>query len=76
MAGDRARRGSPAEHNADTLSAREASADVYRVLAVFVVVIGHWLVSTVTLHVRHLSPRCRAWFAREKPGSNGREARA
>ena len=32
--------------NADTPSARVASADVYRVLAVFVVVIGHWLVST------------------------------
>jgi hypothetical protein len=46
MAGDRARRGSPAEHNGDTTSERVASADVYRVLAVFVVVIGHWLVST------------------------------
>ena len=50
MAGDRALRGSPAEHNADTPSAREPSADVYRVLAVVVVVIGHWLVSAVTFH--------------------------
>ena len=33
---------------AHAASAREPSADVYRVLAVVVVVIGHWLVSAVT----------------------------
>ena len=50
MAGDRALRGNPAEQHADTSSVREPSADVYRVLAVVIVVIGHWLVSAVTFH--------------------------
>ena len=40
----------PADRSTDTASARELSADVYRVLAVTVVVIGHWLVSAVTFH--------------------------
>jgi hypothetical protein len=38
----------PADRSTDTASARELSADVYRVVAVAVVVIGHWLVSAVT----------------------------
>ncbi len=38
----------PADRSTDTASARELSADLYRVLAVTVVVIGHWLVSAVT----------------------------
>src|SRR5262245_40574939 len=38
----------PADRSTDTASARELSADAYRVLAVTVVVIGHWLVSAVT----------------------------
>ena len=38
----------PADRSTDTASVRELSADVYRVLAVTVVVIGHWLVSAVT----------------------------
>ena len=38
----------PADRSTDTASARELSADVYRVLAVTVVVIGHWFVSAVT----------------------------
>jgi Acyltransferase family len=50
MVGDRAlsSAGVPANGDADTLPARELSADFYRVLAVVVVVIGHWLVSAVT----------------------------
>jgi hypothetical protein len=40
----------PADRSTDTASARELSADVYRVLAVTVVAIGHWLVSAVTFH--------------------------
>ena len=40
--------GVPASGGADTLLARELSADFYRVLAVVIVVIGHWLVSAVT----------------------------
>ena len=40
--------GVPAGGGADTLLARELSADFYRVLAVVIVVIGHWLVSAVT----------------------------
>ena len=40
----------PADRSTDAASARELSADVYRVLAVTVVVIGHWLVSAVTFH--------------------------
>ena len=40
----------PADRSTDTASDRELSADVYRVLAVIVVVIGHWLVSAVTFH--------------------------
>ena len=40
--------GVPADGGADTLLARELSADFYRVLAVVIVVIGHWLVSAVT----------------------------
>ena len=40
----------PADRSTDTASARELSADLYRVLAVIVVVIGHWLVSAVTFH--------------------------
>jgi surface polysaccharide O-acyltransferase-like enzyme len=48
MVGDRAlsSAGVPADRGADT--ARELSADFYRVLAVVIVVIGHWLVSAVT----------------------------
>ena len=38
----------PADRSTDTASARELSADGYRVLAVTIVVIGHWLVSAVT----------------------------
>ena len=40
----------PADRSADAASARELSADVYRVFAVTVVVIAHWLVSAVTFH--------------------------
>lgn len=35
---------------ADTTPTRELSADLYRVIAVMFVVIGHWLVSAVTYH--------------------------
>ena len=38
----------PADRTTDAASARELSADLYRAVAVVVVVIGHWLVSTVT----------------------------
>ncbi|MCW2652515.1 MAG: hypothetical protein QOE41_1583 [Mycobacterium sp.] len=50
MVGDRAlsSAGLPADGGADTTPARELSADFYRVLAVAIVVIGHWLVSAVT----------------------------
>lgn len=50
MVGDRAlsSAGVPADSDADTLPAREPSADFYRVLAVVIVVIGHWLLSAVT----------------------------
>src|SRR6476660_8877958 len=40
----------PTDRSTDTASNRELSADLYRVLAVIVVVIGHWLVSAVTFH--------------------------
>ena len=40
----------PADRSTDMASARELSADLYRVVAVTVVVIGHWLVSAVTFH--------------------------
>src|SRR6185312_11479201 len=40
----------PVDRSTDAASARELSADVYRVFAVTVVVIGHWLVSAVTFH--------------------------
>ena len=40
----------PADRSTDAASARELSADLYRVVAVIVVVIGHWLVSAVTFH--------------------------
>jgi surface polysaccharide O-acyltransferase-like enzyme len=36
------------DRSAHAASAREPSADVYRVVAVLVVVVGHWLVSAVT----------------------------
>jgi surface polysaccharide O-acyltransferase-like enzyme len=50
MVGDRARgcAGVPAEARTDVQRARELSADLYRVLAVLIVVTGHWLVSVVT----------------------------
>jgi surface polysaccharide O-acyltransferase-like enzyme len=50
MVGDRARASAavPADDDADGRPARELSADLYRVLAVLIVVIGHWLVSVVT----------------------------
>ena len=38
----------PGDPKAATTPARELSADLYRVIAVVVVVIGHWLVSAVT----------------------------
>src|SRR6478735_10794431 len=40
----------PTDRSTDTASNRELSADLYRVLAVIVVVLGHWLVSAVTFH--------------------------
>ena len=40
----------PVDRSTDAASARELSVDVYRVFAVTVVVIGHWLVSAVTFH--------------------------
>ena len=50
MGGDRARPSAsvPADRGAEAKLARELSADLYRVLAVAIVVIGHWLVSAVT----------------------------
>jgi Acyltransferase family len=50
VVGDRAlsSAGVPADRGADTMPARELSADFYRVLAVVIVVIGHWLVSAVS----------------------------
>ena len=48
MGGVRLASGMPADRTTDAASARELSADLYRVVAVVVVVIGHWLVSTVT----------------------------
>jgi surface polysaccharide O-acyltransferase-like enzyme len=50
MMGDRAHSsaGAPADGRAAAVSTRELSADFYRVVAVVIVVIGHWLVSAVT----------------------------
>jgi fucose 4-O-acetylase-like acetyltransferase len=50
MVGERARGWAvvAADDDADVQPARELSADLYRVLAVLIVVIGHWLVSAVT----------------------------
>jgi len=38
----------PADGDGDSPPARELSADLYRVVAVLIVVIGHWLISAVT----------------------------